>query len=703
MKGLPQVPWGAIVCLREEDVLSDPAGSTAYSATDVAFGLSVAYTERNVGLGPAANYTNRLVYDGEAAVNETFVDQLGAGAGRSWTHVWSAGAENVLNVLPDAKRHRLVLHLDVGQDVGEPEEGDNKPFVDMYFPPALVTDEVSGERVCPETRQGWWTPAEEDARLTSLSATPPGNAAEVYDVEPAFGDWMFNYVAEVPFEVERAVLIFTTASAAASAVVTPAEGAPDGAGVDLPFGGVANISVKVTSENGKASLEYTVTVKRAYRSLSANSLLDNATVLEAFTWQPSFNATVTQYTVLLPLNTTETVLRSFAQHPNARLALLPEDGSLPEETFDSGTPFLIPLSSAGLTRRTLRVFAENGIDTTDYVFTFARTPPPPPPVPPQPPCPLNPPPGPLPPPPLASIVLYTAVRMSEADVEALPADFASQFQATMARIAGDSVQAGDVTVLRLNAGSIVVESDTAFHMNDDAEAFALRLRCCIQKDFREEPYWLSYGIIELLKVAYGPGGSYDAGEEGSNDPAVSSTWILIMGFVLALCLALTVFAFYLGRRHSRHLALVQAELNEEKPPEDQMLLEGPEQHALLTYTEEAPTHTGRHRQLRSLIPGTGEFSAKVAPGPDSPIVQQETEASSRAIVPISDEPHSAPVTSAPGAPVQHPNPTPSLVGHPVTFSQQPSQISAGNMRDSPRSNAFLRVVRNTGEHIISGS
>jgi len=112
---------------------------------------------------------------------------------------------------------------------------------------------------------------------------------------------------------------------------------------------------------------------------------------------------------------------------------------------------------------------------------------------------------PPPPPPYARAffavtTVYSKVQVHGADINNLPLNFRHEFNKRMALIAGQSTNPGDVEIVLVSSGSVVVDSIVYFATLPPAETFAASLTCCVNDLFLQSDALRLFGPFSTLST-----------------------------------------------------------------------------------------------------------------------------------------------------------------------------------------------------------
>ena len=153
-------------------------------------------------------------------------------------------------------------------------------------------------------------PMSTDNNLKSLTVS---NAT----ISPAFSAGTTNYTADVPFSVSKLNVTATANDSKAKVSVNSPNLVP---------GGTTKVTVTVTAENGSTKT-YTITVKREqdpnYTASGNNDL--SAITVDGFLLSPGFNASITQYVIWLPYETTSIKIGGTTQDSKASVEVIGGD------------------------------------------------------------------------------------------------------------------------------------------------------------------------------------------------------------------------------------------------------------------------------------------------------------------------------------------------------------------------------------------
>jgi len=137
------------------------------------------------------------------------------------------------------------------------------------------------------------------------------------------------------------------------------------------------------------------------------------------------------------------------------------------------------------------------------------------------------------------------------DIASLPTSFENEFVHALARFAvlGDvDVSPFDITFLGAKAGSVLVQSETAFGEHSVAQKFAVRLECCLDEILRTPSTFLAtIDKVELAELLYTPEAIPEQSDRDSSDGFSSFLWVLIIGAVVVF-LGLVGIGFLLRAR-----------------------------------------------------------------------------------------------------------------------------------------------------------
>ncbi|MCL2167675.1 MAG: cadherin-like beta sandwich domain-containing protein [Lentimicrobiaceae bacterium] len=175
----------------------------------------------------------------------------------------------------------------------------------------------------------------DDATLMSLTVLPG-------TLTPIFNSNTYNYTVEVEYSVTEITITGTATDPNATVV---------GNGLKPIDVGENTFTITVTAQDGVTTLNYTVTVNRAYND---DATLMSLTVSDG-TLTPVFNSNTYNYTVDVEYSVTEITITGTATDPNATVVgngLKPLD--VGENTF------------------TITVTAQDGVTTLNYTVTVNR-------------------------------------------------------------------------------------------------------------------------------------------------------------------------------------------------------------------------------------------------------------------------------------------------------------------------------------------
>ena len=203
-------------------------------------------------------------------------------------------------------------------------------------------------------------PLSDDATLSGLSLSGVNIGT--------FASGTTAYTADVDNSVETTTVTATATQAAATVTVTDGNGSTAGGTRTVALAEGANtITVRVTAEDGVATMAYTVTVTRAPRPLSSDATLSGLSLSGVAIG--TFRSDLTAYTADVEHLVETTTVTAMAAHQSATVVIADSGGSV---TNGARTVAL----AVGSNTITVTVTAEDGVTIQAYTVTVMRAVPP---------------------------------------------------------------------------------------------------------------------------------------------------------------------------------------------------------------------------------------------------------------------------------------------------------------------------------------